>query len=1029
MIRQPSDTYVRKVRSKDTVGRRKILERMSEIDEIMLTKFVSEVVDASDQVGQALVNDIAQIERENVRRSLIQSIVGLSVGGVVNLGSCPNTPNSDNNNNKNDKNELSAVPRQTVACCVRILTAALREPARNLGSEAALLVDAAFGLRNLASRSQSSEIESMVPDSEEIALRAFSWLSLIVDISLNNMPIAINTDSEPDAEQALLETLTVVTRSPRFQNNANLEASLKFLFEALRYSELESLNLDMVNFLFANLTSRSHSRLFCICILFSEYQGSQFVSELKTRTESAIKQLDRIETLFGLAAIFVIEKASRTLSFKQGNLPQPPEQQQSTREFYHSWLNKIIASANRRTHQFLVSLFQETYTNFPLDFIIANVLAIRNHPPFKTLLTEIKSHLAEATVSDIGNEQKLVNAGLMVANEKRPTFGKFMQEFLSTGQVPKSLYMEILVNDAWYKTQFLPKLIKRGNEADDIFWKAQQNLFDILRKAGRVPSSFLASLPELRRPPSSSSQQSRLSLADFSAIENRLETCLHVFIELEEPSAENNNADGETFEQDCISSIASLFRSIEALQKIPSEFLSNQHKQKAASIFSVDILSGDLQVSGSVFLCSKSIIAIADCILAAFAKAKSFSNVMECRLSEIMRLFVTEMPTCVAALVLRVYSIIYGAIDGLNRRQCLVIARVLYHLIILLPDEYFGDSFGEEETDGNLVGVGGKNKLPTGITGARNRIMHPFFWKYMIVECLEHVDLIMQTYARILQSKTQSQRQAIDGALNNAENTANTLSVPEQRFFEKKPRFNTASMLLDRYREISERKNFLSSSLATDFVARPNYLTSGGTLNVYNWTVWELSCGTKFGAVFQRTRYIRGKINGFLNDLSCVDEKNQNIGSLRVCAEILRAICKYASFTAAQLGSQFFDISESIMCLEVVLNEVLNRIEKSPVLPLIKGRMQVLFGFLEHEHFGVFFNLFSVIPVSVLWNFAGTQAEIPNFDTDIAKFWEEKFLLAVGFVSWDILIHAAGVVFNALNFTNQQEFCIQVCDN
>ncbi|ORY39979.1 hypothetical protein BCR33DRAFT_379906 [Rhizoclosmatium globosum] len=457
-------TFERKCQSKDDVGRHALLEQVSQALLAVRTSFVREICESDSDASAILASDLAATNTSpspstRTSTSLVAALVAAA---------------DESKSASRLVLQLAATSEQLLAS---VAEAMLQVPARNSDDRSLL----AFTLlHSLVATSHSDSLDDASDDS--LAERALLLALKNAKLDLPNEPFALATSR-------IVKTIACSTPT--------------------------GLN-DIVQFLFADLHSRSHSRLLSIFVSCAHSLGQAVLDLFKTRVETGINDLDRLSTLFGLSCLFLLDK----WNIQAGG----------TKEFYHIWLARTLNSTTRRSIQFIASLFQSTYLSCPSDFNCATLLAVRNLPAFKQLVSDIKLHLAD--VSDL-DQSKLVEVGIV--DGKRLAFSRFMDEFTANGEkaVPKSLFMEILVNDAWYKTQFLPRLMKRVNETTDTQWKQQQTLFDFLRKAGRVPASFLATHAATLAENLQTGDKP-ISLTDLSDLKTRLETAIQLYAELDE---------------------------------------------------------------------------------------------------------------------------------------------------------------------------------------------------------------------------------------------------------------------------------------------------------------------------------------------------------------------------------------------------------------------------------------------------------------------------------------------------------------
>ncbi|KAJ3063073.1 hypothetical protein HDU98_001061 [Podochytrium sp. JEL0797] len=750
-----------------------------------------------------------------------------------------------------------------------------------------------------------------------------------------------------------LEILRVLASS-KFNHNNPLETTIAALVECIVLNPSlddqpespsdpsPSPSAEILDFLFGNLESRSLSRLLLVSTVTASSQGLPYIRDLKLRTENAIKESDRLATLFGFCSLFLIDKFNA--------IPANPSINASnTKEYYYSWLSKLISSLGRRAHQFLLSLLEDTFKLSPTEFNYATIQALRNHTPFKSLFLAIKTHLTEA---DDVDEKKLEKAGVLMPNEKRNTFSKVMQEFVASGGlVPKSLFMEILVNDAWYKNHFLPRLLTRGDGVTDEAWKHQQHLFDILKKSGKVPSSFLAARATTLANNLQNVGESALSLTQLSEIQTRMTVALQVFIELDDTSDSG-------FQQDCLASITNLFKTIDSLFEVPPALISSFK-------FSVNEF-GELECFG--IYCNKATISIVDTFLNACTHFGPLSIASETRFTQLMRSLITLLPCCVPTLILRIYSLLYGSAT-LTHPQALVLSRIVYHAAVWVPPSLF-------------------SHVPTTTAPAKllpdahaPPVLLCLLQQFLTVSCSNHVGTVVDTILMMIQSKPWlfDGEAGVDGMV--VESRTRESEVLESAM-------DTVALVRQKWRQVERRRGVVESRKRTRGGGGAALLDSVvGVSSAREWAVWEVTCPSGVGeGLVARMEYVKQNVR------AVVDAKGARGWGWLVCG-----VCDGVRWMEGRRREGGWD-KEGMMLVCCAL------VESGGVGFEGEEEVGALFGFVDVARFRVLFDLVSVvIPARLLWCVGGFEGA--------ARFWEGKVAGCVGVVEWDVLGQAAALLF------------------
>ncbi|KAJ3377657.1 hypothetical protein HDU84_008352 [Entophlyctis sp. JEL0112] len=963
-------TYIRKAQSADVPGRQAVLISFAEKDDPVCARFISDVLESSI-ARSVLLQDIRSLSSshkhaESARGRLVFVLVALAC-------SAGESPLFSTATSELAGNCVDQLAKDGVWEIARLPTRQLL-PLSPVDHSAAriLFSDAVSALHKLAPTAAaagiSAEVDSCydVSSAESIALRAFAWLELYSSADCGPSDDAMDIDGNIDVLRSSRAVLNAFGEAEQTDFGPIL-AFLGPLFDCVLVTSVGSSQTnssenfpvdDMVRFLFANLTSRSHEKLFAICITFATFLAksgkprvkSAFEQSLKKQTENAIQNLLAVESVFGFASLLLLDTKVTTMG-------QSPTAQ---KENYHDWLAGAMSKATRRVHQFVTSLLRDIFSIAPHTFNIATVQALRevaaSNTACKQLLNDIKTHLVDpATGVD-----SLVLAAAGLASSRgstsgRLTFAVVLEEFIKTGSVPKSLYVEILVNDSWYKSQFLPALFSRTT---DDKWESQQLLIEHLRRANRIPKSFLSAMTETKAP-----EYSSLSLKDFAAVIERLETALQVL-----NSLDISNSDNGELHRECTEGTANLFREIERL--FNSDCVRDTNGRLYVDAFGELCVFGDARI-----LCTPETLSVAETILEACAGAgvgtlptdsSTYTEYVSRKIGVIIQLFVEHMPTCLHSLILRVYSLVYGEAALDSPRQTEVLAVVLFHLFALTNDT-------PRLEDWSAIPNGGER------LGARTQLMM-FFKKYMTVECRAHVDAIAGSVAQKIDES--------GGGVAQAECPSPTDHLSK-----------FANVLRKRIFRVSERRNALASRVVV-FAPYADY--DNTTATVADWA----------GSVFARLVYVRGMIDAFIRP---IDEDSYD-ARLNAISALLKVVCE-------QWVVDSHRNHEGILCIAMVMSEILNSTQCSDTSKAIC----IAYEKVEAMHLHSFFNLFSVLSVNHLWCIGRVPHSLdPSAIKHTATFWETKFLDAVGIIPWISLNQAANLLFEGLLATINEDGALEV---
>ncbi|KAI8843839.1 hypothetical protein BJ741DRAFT_589354 [Chytriomyces cf. hyalinus JEL632] len=1042
--------YWRKVKSGDSKGRIRLLSLVAASEFVVANHVLLGVFDGG--CNDTLAQDLASLNGEE----------RLAVASVISQTACFNS-----------KSKANSLLLQLVSHCAKNADADSFEPSKDAANCFLLLRDICANLSQIASR-----ISTPTNALANVNLSAFAVLDALArDSTFRRVSSDLDLDSDSAAEGRLVAAISFKLRWP---NSHPLYTPVMFTVEAIdascvsetrEESDLSSA-ISIVNFLFSNLHTRSHSRLFSIALLYSHRKPQLFIEALKRHTESAIQSLQQLEATFGLACTYLIESSQYASS-------DSSDTAHTYKDNFYPWL-AMLASSNdglgRKSHQFLVTLLRDIYPKLPFQFNVSILQALRNShlAVFKPLWTDIKAFVAEKSAAQGPHmhgipEKVLLDLGLPNPNgiaRSGPSFEKILQEFgasvpESNGEmsaivqkgakpakktIPKALFMEILVNDGWYKTSFLPKLMHRSENCPNETWALQQELFDALRKSGRIPASVLSSaslsstastliqsnvaanLNEIRTLPQP------LSLADLDTLKCRLADSLQILVELEWP------IEDPAFEQDCVSGVATIFSTV---QNLLAKNLRPSEKKVAR--FSADVY-GELECCEVV--CNQASLTVVECFLNALtklplpllskggqapetatersphrqlnpAKRRRQDSVVDegnhehdARIRQLVNLFTTRVPACFPALILRLYSLLYGdgdqsLLEALDTKQCALLARILFHVLVAIPTS--SCVFTAKLTDGD----DGESNSRSVLDSAKNIRLSPpssvqcfnvMFKKCLTLACgssKSSVYKVAHVMVCIIESKLWQMTELLE------------MDSRELEFVKHSQTSAIVTQLKRMDALIVEREASLQRH---DYCGDMPMNLIGDVGAFLEWMLWEMSWRQQ-SSLLKRLKYIKSTVRSAvsllqgktLSEVDCVSFKN----GWDIFRIAILAIVEFATNCETLSHLELKDYEEGIMCMSTA---VYSCIPSNTTITASE-----LFSFLNPRRFKSFFRLFgSVFDVNLLWvgcssnEMASVEKTLIFWETHLAGSDDGSRIPALATVEWNTVVNAVILLLNGL---------------
>ncbi|KAJ3408987.1 hypothetical protein HDU80_003643 [Chytriomyces hyalinus] len=1039
--------YWRKVKSGDSKGRIRLLSLVAASEFVIANHVLLGVFDGG--CNDTLAQDLASLNGEE----------RLAVASVISQTACFNS-----------KSKANSLLLQLVSHCAKNADADSFEPSKDAVNCFLLLRDICANLSQIASRS-STPTNALA----NVNLAAFAVLDALArDSAFRRVASDLDLDSDSAAEGRLVTAISFKLQWPK---SHPLYTPVMFTVEAIdascvsetkEESDLSSA-ISIVNFLFSNLHTRSHSRLFSIALLYSHRKQQLFIEALKRHTESAIQSLQQLEATFGLACTYLIESSQYASS-------DSSDTAHTYKDNFYPWL-AMLASSNdglgRKSHQFLVTLLRDIYPKLPFQFNVSILQALRNSPLtlFKPLWTDIKAFVAEKSAAQGSHmhgipEKVLLDLGLPNPNgiaRSGPSFEKILQDFgasvpESNGgtsaivqkgakpakrTIPKALFMEILVNDGWYKTSFLPKLMHRSENCPNETWALQQELFDALRKSGRIPASVLSSastastliqpnaaanLNEIRTLPQP------LSLADLDTLKCRLTDSLQILVELEWP------IEDPTFEQDCIGGVATIFSTIQNLlakNLRPSE--------KKVTRFSADVY-GELECCEVV--CNQASLTVVECFLNSLTKlplpllskagqapetatekllqqqgkrcrqdsvVDEGNHEHDTRIRQLVNLFTTRVPACFPALILRLYSLLYGDGDqslqgALDTKQCALLTRILFHVFVAIPTS--SCVFTAKLTDAG----DGENNARSDLGSVKNihlslppsvQCFYVMFKKCLTLACgspKSSVYKVAHLMVYVIESKLwqmTSERESLE------------MDSKELEFL-KHSQTSAIVMKLKRLDALIVERE---ASLQRHDYCRDIPMNLIGDISAFlEWMLWEMSWRQQ-SSLLKRLNYIKSTVRSAvsllqgktLSEVDCVSSRN----GWDIFRIAILAIVEFATNCETLNHLELKDYEEGIMCMST---SVYSCIPSNTSITASE-----LFSFLNPRRFKSFFRLFgSVFDVNLLWvgcssnEMASVEKTLIFWEAHLAGSDDGSRIPALATVEWNTVVNAVILLLNGL---------------
>ncbi|KAJ3214671.1 hypothetical protein HDU67_001377 [Dinochytrium kinnereticum] len=209
----------------------------------------------------------------------------------------------------------------------------------------------------------------------------------------------------------------------------------------------------------------SHGRFYEL-LAFRAKQDGSIVEAIKAWTQTRLDGVERAGAFNGLVATIAVHCQDRD----------------SLRELT-GWLKEMIGALSRRSQQLMESLLEDLFPVLPVEvkLVVVSVLDALPASQWGPILSICKAILRS---EDALNPVKVIG----VQKQSGPEPSGIMKEFIQTGDIPRHFFKDILLNDRWFKSVFLPYLVDR-TASEDV--EARKVFFDILKQSGRIPKKFL----------------------------------------------------------------------------------------------------------------------------------------------------------------------------------------------------------------------------------------------------------------------------------------------------------------------------------------------------------------------------------------------------------------------------------------------------------------------------------------------------------------------------------------------------------
>ncbi|KAJ3109185.1 hypothetical protein HDU97_008584 [Phlyctochytrium planicorne] len=205
--------------------------------------------------------------------------------------------------------------------------------------------------------------------------------------------------------------------------------------------------------------------LFSSLLLYSSQHDLQFQEDLKFWLFDKLESVDRSNACQGFLALIALSMASK-----------------ATLSQFSSWMKETLPNLNRRSQQLVESLLDELYDIVPVEMKMCTV-SILEALPREQWADAMKIYTARLKSDDLIKEK-------LHSKFSGPNPADIVEEFNRTNEIPRNFFRDILLNDRWFKSDFLPYLVDRrpSNDLD-----ARKAFYTILKEGGRVPRAFQVS--------------------------------------------------------------------------------------------------------------------------------------------------------------------------------------------------------------------------------------------------------------------------------------------------------------------------------------------------------------------------------------------------------------------------------------------------------------------------------------------------------------------------------------------------------
>jgi hypothetical protein len=361
---------------------------------------------------------------------------------------------------------------------------------------------------------------------------------------VQSLPLPENQPINLQAENLIINLLLCINPPTSTSSAANSSTSEKKQTAQINSTLATSTNDEVLDFLHQNYsTKRNYTFLYWVMYLFStrffiaptvvsdlnfsnhnsrnvsDTESSKntgtFTDSLRTRLELDITEGKRSAVLLGLCCLWLLSSSSSLSISSSTAIPTV-----SANSYFVKWFSYFITTLNGRQTQFLTSVVQDAIKHTSSESLLKSLLlvlmdvtskslgasgsnsSLTLNSVWRQLITQIKERIHELQSTSSPSKPGANKSGFSTTTGASTTFsgtgnssridvGKLLSDFEKTGVIPKQFFIEILVNDSWYKKQFLPSLLSpEPNETK----QTRLGFFEVLKCAGRVPKALLDKL-------------------------------------------------------------------------------------------------------------------------------------------------------------------------------------------------------------------------------------------------------------------------------------------------------------------------------------------------------------------------------------------------------------------------------------------------------------------------------------------------------------------------------------------------------